>query len=144
MKKLIYVILLAALCVAANASDIIVGTTFGDTAKLTTVDYRVYQPVSKYMSSELVFGAAVGFRDLEQNTDVKKYSLGLGANLTNGDAKIAVGYVASYIDGLGGYPGAYGSVDFKISKDWFVQVKYTAIFNANVAEGWQCSVGFKL
>jgi hypothetical protein len=150
MKKLIYVILLlVALCVAANASDIIVGTTFGDTAKrLTTVDYRMTQPVSKYWNTEAVFGVATGFEDFDQNTDLNKYSLSLGANLTSGDAVLAGGAVVSYfeqtdIDDHEICPGVYASLDFKINSNWFVQGKYTETFNSSLGGGWQGGLGYK-
>jgi len=131
----------------ANASDFIIGTTFGEDAyKLTTFEYRLSEQVTKNWGKEVVFGVVTGFEDLDQNTDVKKYSLALGANLNNGDAKIAGGYVMSYIDAKtsnAAYPGWYASVDFKITKSWFAQVKYTNILDTDVAEGWQGGIGFK-
>ena len=147
MKKLFIVILIMLAAVAANANDLIVGTTFGDvTQRLTTFEYRLSEPVTKYWGTEAIFGVATGFEVFDQNTDLNKYSLGFGANLTNGDAKLSGGYVISYLDGNGlrtAYPGFYGAIDFKISKSWFVQAKYTTIFDTSVGEGWQAGVGVK-
>ena len=147
MKKLLCVILLVvALAATANAGDLIVGATFGPNTDLTTFEYRLDQSYKGAWGNELVFGVATGFDQLNQNTDVNKYSVGLGWNATNGNATIAGGPVISYIDAVGvnnAYAGVYGSVDLKISKSWLAQVKYTEIFGVDIAEGWQAGIGLR-
>jgi opacity protein-like surface antigen len=148
MKRFLCVILLvAALATAASAGDFIVGATFGgNTTKLTTFEYRLAQPIKSAWGNELTLGVATGFDQLDQNTDVTKYSFGLGWNVTNGNATLAGGYTVNYVNAPGennAYPGLYGSVDLKVSKSWFVQAKYTTLFGTDVAEGFQGSIGLR-
>lgn len=151
MKKILCVILLiVALATAGSASvskDIAVGATFGNgDTSLTTVDFRLDQPVKGPWGNELVVGVATGFDNFNQNTDVTRYSVGLGFNVRNDYAKLSVGFAPTYVAGKGddsAYAGFYSSLDLRVSKSWFAQIKYTDLSGTDVAEGFQGAVGFK-
>jgi hypothetical protein len=149
MKKVVLFVslLVLALAIPAMSTEVIVGSTLDQENSLTTLQVVVDRgnPVDKTVP-EFTVGYAGAINVIGQNSEVKNVSLGAGIATQSGRVKFGLGLTANSITGTanrdGVFGGGYINLNYSLSKDAFVQAKYTVISNNEPTEGWQVGLGF--